>query len=194
MLNTKRTYKSPRVVWALGDGTSALRDPINQNWILATSAIMELLEGKTKNFPYETFKGFSVNTVYEEFEPDAAPIDTSLALSLQFHRIIKDVFKNKDIIVKPSSFQSLTSCPWSSVLFEFEGRRCGLHFLLKEPFFEMFIEPTGPAPEKKQRDEENEPSPQFRSPLDVLNSMRSQTGAVQAPVEAPYHSKFGKRW
>jgi hypothetical protein len=195
MLNSQRAkQKSPRVTWPLGDGTSTLRDPMSQNWILATSAIMELLEGKTKSLPIETFQMFSINTIYESFEPEATGEDTSLALAIQFQSILKDIFKTREITVRADAHQSITSCPWSSVVFTQGSRRCGLHFLLKEPFFEMFMEPNGPTPEKKPSQVQEQPRYQFQNPLDILDAMTGVQTTTTAPANDGYHSKFGKRW
>jgi hypothetical protein len=198
MLSKGRTpLKAPEVIWAVGDGSSTLREPLNQNWIQSTAVIMEVLEGRRQGFPMETFKALANNMVFEKFDDDAEPVNTSLGLAMQFHSIIKDIFKCKEIKVSGDAFQTMTSCPWASVIFQGPTRRCGLHFVQKEPFFEVFLEPTEYQGEKKKQKYIPEPEPQkakHAGPRIYTDDMGNGHAVVAKalPSESAFNSKFAR--
>jgi hypothetical protein len=169
---------------------------MNENWIKATSVIMEVMEGIRQGLPMETFQALSVNTIYEELDADAAAVDTSMGLALRFQNIIKDIFKNREIKVVSNSYKTLTSCPWASVVFHLNARKLGLHFTLKEPFFEVFIEPTGDGTKTEEKKKKHKP---VETPNPEPTTMR-----VTAPPDPittgegkssdSFNSKFGRRF
>lgn len=192
----RNALKAPEVIWPVGDGTSTLREPLNQNWIQSTSVIMEVLEGTREGFPIETFKSLAVNMVFEKFDDEAEATDNSLGLAMQFHSIIKDIFKCKDIKVIADSYKTKTTCPWASVIFQGPEKRCGLHFVQKEPFFELFLEPGEYQGQKKKKKQQETPEPEKlkKGPQTDFDKGIGigRPAEPSGPSPTAFNSKFGR--
>lgn len=196
MLNKRRaSQKSLKIIIPVGDGTAALREEMNQSWILAAALAMRVLFGEQREIPHETLKEFAVTTLFENFSSDSSGQDTSAATAQQFKNIIKDIFHNREISVRPDAYQTLTNCPWASIVLQWQARTLGLHFLLREPFFELFREPTEPIERPKPGAAKPTPAaaaPASNNPFDILRSMTSRPPPPEVePDTDKFYSKFG---
>lgn len=140
-LNMRRIV---RVTLPLGDGSARLREPMNQDWIHVTQAIIQRLENQRESLPLDLLRRFTMNAVFEALQDKDEAVDISLGLAQTFKMILEEVFRlpvNK-IQVHSSTQKQSRSGPWACVLFVYGLRKLGLYFELKDPYCSVYKDPT----------------------------------------------------
>lgn len=142
LLNMRRVVK---VRLPVGDGTSAMRESLNQDWIDAVAAIIERLEDRRPNLPLDLLKRLGMNAVFEALQDKESKVDISLGVAQYFKMIIEEIFRVPANRIRVFSNEQKKSSdrPWACVLFALGTRKLGLFFQFKDPYCTVYTEPSG---------------------------------------------------
>ena len=142
LLNLRRVVK---VRLPVGDGTSAMREAMNQDWLDVVAAIIERLEDRRPALPYDLLKRLGMNAVFEALQDKESKVDISLGVAQYFKMIIEEIFRVPANRIRVFSNEQKKSSdrPWACVLFALGTRKLGLFFQFKDPYCTIYTEPSG---------------------------------------------------
>ena len=190
-LNLRRVVK---VRLPRGDGTTGMRESMNQDWIDSTKAIVDRLEGTQESLPMDLFKRLTMNALFESLQDKDSPTDVSLGVAQTFKMLIEEVFRipKARIMVHSSQQKSSKNAPWACILFVLGTRKLGIFFQFKEPYCEIYIQPTGSVPEEKPLTTPRVQQNEFTSANPALASVLNKMTPRLSPPEQPVRHKISK--
>ncbi len=186
-----------------GDGTSAMRDPINRDWLYVTQMIIDRLEGKREKLSIDLLRRLGMNAVFSLMQDKEEKIDISIGVAQTFKMLLEEVFRlspGRIRVVANTQRKSQTG-PFACLLFSLGPRQLGLFFRPQDPQCEVFLEPSGDVPEQQslqqqQQQQQTYPRapvsgwsnpPSLPAPLPhtnnpILNNVLNQASATHPPT------------